>query len=153
QSAVRWTQMNSGNLIERQLTRSPLIATAVYVALVGIFGWATFGAIADAINRRSEVAAAGKILEQLQGRKRAAPEIEGNGTVPAGSPFLEGQTLTVAGAALLQRMTSAVANVGGNVLSTQVDVQGEKSKSGLISVVANCEVDQPSLQQLLYDIE
>ena len=50
--------------------------------------------------------------------------------MPTGSPFLEGQTLTVAGAALLQRVADAVTKVGGNVLSSQVDVQGVQAKDG-----------------------
>jgi len=61
--------------------------------------------------------------------------------------------VTVAGAALLQRVAGAVARVGGNVLSSQVDVQGEQSKEGFVSVVASCQVDQTALQQLLYDLE
>jgi general secretion pathway protein M len=72
---------------------------------------------------------------------------------PIGSPFLEGQTITVAGAALLQRVTAAVTKVGGNVLSSQVELQGSEAKDGFVSLVASCEVDQPALQQMLYDIE
>jgi general secretion pathway protein M len=32
-------------------------------------------------------------------------------------------------------------------------LQGTQSKAGLIGVIASCEVDQPALQQLLYDLE
>jgi general secretion pathway protein M len=70
-----------------------------------------------------------------------------------GSPFLEGQTLTVAGAALQQRIGSAVKAVGGNVLSSQIDLQGTDSKKGFLSLTASCELEQPALQQLLYDLE
>jgi general secretion pathway protein M len=73
--------------------------------------------------------------------------------IPAGSPFLEGQTLTVAGAALLQRVADAVTKVGGNVLSSQVDVQGVQAKDGFVSVLASCELDHAALQRLLYDLE
>ena len=73
--------------------------------------------------------------------------------VPTGSPFLEGQTLTVAGAALLQRVADAVTKVGGNVLSSQVDVQGVQAKDGFVSVLASCEIDHAALQRLLYDLE
>jgi general secretion pathway protein M len=66
---------------------------------------------------------------------------------------LEGPTVTVAGAALLQRVAGAVTRVGGNILSSQVDLQGAQSKNGFVKVSVDCEVDQPSLQQLLYDLE
>ena len=73
--------------------------------------------------------------------------------IPAGSPFLEGQTVTIAGAALLQRVAGAVTKVGGNVLSSQVELQGMQAKDGYVNLIASCEVEQATLQQLLYDIE
>ena len=72
---------------------------------------------------------------------------------PQGSPFLEGQTVTLAGAALLQRVAGAVTQAGGNVLSSQVDVQDAASNAGFVSLVASCEVTQADLQKLLYDLE
>ena len=59
----------------------------------------------------------------------------------------------MAGAALLQRVTAAVTKIGGSVLSSQVDLQGTEAKAGFLSVIASCEIDQPGLQQLLYDVE
>jgi general secretion pathway protein M len=53
----------------------------------------------------------------------------------------------------LQRVASAVSKFGGNVLSTQLDVQSPSSKPGFLSMVASCEIEQPQLQQLLYDLE
>ena len=61
--------------------------------------------------------------------------------------------MTVAGASLLQRVASAVTKVGGSVLSSQVELQGTQAKAGFVSVIASCEVDQPTLQKLLYDLE
>jgi general secretion pathway protein M len=61
--------------------------------------------------------------------------------------------VTVAGAALLQRVTAAVTKLGGNVLSSQVDLQGTQSKTGFLTIIASCDIDQPGLQQLLYDVE
>jgi general secretion pathway protein M len=129
------------------------LAYLVTVALLLALAWTGF---AEILEQRQAVAAASDLLAQLEGRRpglranaadRAAP------TVPTGSPFLEGQTLTVAGAALLQRVADAVTKVGGNVLSTQVDVQGVQAKDGYVSVLASCEVEQPALQRLLYDLE
>lgn len=146
--------MSANRSIERYLARFPLVAATVYVALVLLFGCAIWGAVTDMFERRAAVAAASDILDQLQGRKPAAAGLAGAGeAVPTGSPFLEGPTVTVAGAALLQRMAGAVTKVGGNVLSSQVELQGTQSKAGLIGVIASCEVDQPALQRLLYDLE
>jgi len=73
--------------------------------------------------------------------------------MPSGSAFLEGATVTIAGAALLQRVASAVTKLGGNVLSSQLDLQGTQAKAGFVSMVASCEIDQPVLQPLIYDLE
>ena len=73
--------------------------------------------------------------------------------MPSGSAYLEGATVTVAGAALLQRVAGAVVKFGGNVLSTQLDVQGTPSKAGYLSMIASCEIEQAQLQQVLYDLE
>jgi general secretion pathway protein M len=74
-------------------------------------------------------------------------------TVPSGSAYLEGATVTIAGATLLQRVAGAVVKLGGNVLSTQLDLQGAPSRTGFLSMIASCEIEQPQLQQLLYDLE
>ena len=72
---------------------------------------------------------------------------------PAGSAFLEGRDLNVAGAALLQRVASAVRDAGGSVLSSQVDLDNARAKDGWIGLVVSCEIQQASLQKLLYDVE
>ena len=69
------------------------------------------------------------------------------GTPPTGSPFLEGQTVNVAGAALLQRVATAVNQIGGSVLSSQVDLQKADAKDGWIGLVVSCEIEQAALQQ------
>ena len=62
-------------------------------------------------------------------------------------------TNSVAGAALLQRVATAVGNVGGTVQSSQVDVLGMQAKDGFVGLVVSCEMEQPALQKLLYDLE
>jgi general secretion pathway protein M len=146
--------MTGSNPTGRYLARFPSIAAASYVALVIVFGCIIWGAIADILEHRAAVASALDILDRLQGRRSTAAGIAGSGEgIPIGSPFLEGPTVTVAGAALLQRMAGAVTKVGGSVLSSQVELQGAQSKDGFIGVIVSCEVDQPALQQLLYDLE
>src|SRR6202012_3835268 len=101
---------------------------------------------------RGQVAAASNMLEQLDGHRSPATR-NGDLTVPSGSPYLEGATVTVAGANLLQRVAGAVVKLGGNVLSTQLDVQGTPARSGLLSMIASCEIEQSHLQKLVYDLE
>lgn len=132
----------------------PLAATAGYASLVIVLVYLTCSAMADILDRRAVLAASTETLAQLEGRRPLSPNAAGviDGP-PAGSPFLEGPTVTVAGASLLQRLAGAVNQVGGSVLSSQVDFEGIQSRAGFVGVTATCEVEQPALQQLLYDLE
>ena len=138
----------------RHTTLSALLAALGYAAAVIVLVALAWSGVSDILDKRQSVEAASDLLAQLEGRKPAVA-LPGtpNGDAPAGSPFLEGQTVTVAGAALLQRVADAVTKVGGNVLSSQVDVQGVQAKDGYVSVLASCEVEYTALQRLLYDLE
>lgn len=132
-----------------------LVAAAIYVMLLSMLLATTWSALAMIGERRAMVVAAENMLAQLEGRSALASK-DGHSpfeTAPAGSPFIEGQTVNVAGAALLQRIAGAVSRIGGNVLSSQVELQKADSKDGWIGLVMNCEIEQGSLQQLLYDLE
>ena len=142
-----------------QFTNRDSLLTAAsvggYVAVVGIaiaFTWSAVSAVSD---ERASVSAAETMLGQLEGR--SAPDrrdqfspLQG---APAGSPFLQGETLNVAAAGLLQRVGAAVQRVNGNVLSSQVDLNDAHSKQGWVALAVSCEIEQASLQPLLYDIE
>jgi len=138
--------------VYRFLARNPAVGATAYVGLVVVLGIVAWMATADLIDQRQAVAQAEDLLAQLErGRTNAAPHSEAD--APQGSPFLEGQTVTVAGAALLQRVAGAVTKVGGNILSSQVDVKEAQQKAGLVSMVASLELAQADLQKLLYDLE
>jgi general secretion pathway protein M len=141
--------------LARYLTGNPIIAMGVYVALVLAFLIAAWIAVADLGERRAAVGAAAEMLAQIEGRLPSAAKDTTSpiGSVPPGSAFLEGQTVTVAGAALLQRMAGAITRVGGDVLSSQVSLEGSRPNDGSVSVIASCEIGQSALQQLLYDLE
>jgi general secretion pathway protein M len=140
--------------LRKSLTTSPVVAAAVYAALVIMLLTMTASSVVDIFSQRASVAASADMLAQLEGRKApAAGGPSGDAGMPTGSAFLEGATVTVAGAALLQRVAAAVTKFGGNVVSSQLDVQGTQAKAGFVSMVANCELDQASLQPLLYDLE
>jgi general secretion pathway protein M len=148
--------MTAERAFDRYLTRYPLVAVAGYALLVTVLLFLTWTSLAEIFERRAAVAAASDMLDQIEGRRRTTPAgdaASSTGPVPTGSPFVDGQTITVAGATLLQTVAAAVTKFGGNVLSSQVELQGSQSKEGFLSLIAICEIDQPALQQLLYDIE
>jgi general secretion pathway protein M len=141
--------------IETYLARVPFAAAIAYFAAVIALLAVTAVELADVAERRSNLAAAAEILSRLEGR--TPPRSHGadakDAAAAPGTPFIEGSTVTVAGAALLQRLAGAVTHVGGNILSSQVDLQGPLSKQGFVVATASCEVEQPALQKLLYDVE
>jgi general secretion pathway protein M len=146
--------MKTDHAIDRYLARYPGVAALAYGVAVAVFLLVAWSALADVYDRYGAFAAAGDLLDQIEGRKPGPAGAEAGGaSTPTGSPFIEGRTVTVAGATLQQRVTGAVTKVGGNVLSSQVDLEGTKAKQGYVGLVASCEVEQPALQQLLYDLE
>jgi general secretion pathway protein M len=127
----------------------PLLGYAALIMGLAVFTWL---ALASLAGDYADYAAATELLDRLEGRKPSTgPSSFASGM--SGSPFLEGPTVTIAGAALQQRVVAAVRAAGGNVLSSQVDLQGAQAKQGYVSLSANCEVSQSALQQLLYDLE
>jgi len=137
---------------KNSIITSPIVATTLYVGLIATLLFIAVSSISDVVDRRGQVAAAAGMLEQLDSRRPPSAH-GGDVTVPSGSPYLEGATVTVAGANLLQRVAGAVVKLGGNVLSTQLDVQGTASRSGRLSMIASCEIEQSQLQKLLYELE
>jgi general secretion pathway protein M len=143
--------MSTGQTITRTLTRSPLIAVVLYVAVIGGL-IATVGlAVANILDHQRALAQTSDLLDQLQGRRARAAGT--SPLAPAGTPFLEGPTVTVAGATLLQRVAIAVSNIGGTIQSSQVDILGTRAKDGFVGLLVSCEMEQPALQKLLYDLE
>lgn len=146
--------MNLTASLRKSLATSPILAAAAYAGLVLALLATVAISIADILGQRAAVASSAVMLEQLEGRKAPAPGgRSADAGIPSGSAFLEGATVTVAGAGLLQRVAGAVTKLGGNVLSSQLDVQGTQAKAGFVSMVASCELDQPALQPLIYDLE
>jgi general secretion pathway protein M len=134
------------------LLRYPAIAVICYVAVVGTSALIACSSLFDIYDRYSSLAAAGDMLARMEQHKSALGAVPADAS-PGESPFLEGRTLTIAGAALQQRLTNAVAKLGGNVQSLQVDLHGAQSLDGTVSLIASFEIDQPALQGLLYELE
>lgn len=152
-SAMSSGGIAGGNAAMRWLTGSPLIAVTLYVAVTGGLLLMAGLSIADVIAHREALAQTSDLLDQLRGRKGAAKSAAAELAEHPGAPFLEGPTVTVAGANLLQRVAAAVSNVGGSVQSSQVDVSGAQVKDGFVGLVVSCELEQPALQKVLYDLE
>jgi general secretion pathway protein M len=143
--------MSTGHAITRTLTRSPLIAVVLYVVVIGGLLALAGAAVSNILDHQRALAQTSDLLDQLQGRRARAAGA--SPLAPAGTPFLEGPTVTVAGATLLQRVAAAVGNVGGTIQSSQVDVTGAQAKDGFVGLLVSCEMEQPALQKLLYDLE
>jgi general secretion pathway protein M len=140
--------------LHRTLARYPYAAIGVYLVLVAAFIIAIWFSLADLLEQRAVLSSSLDILSQLEARRQ--PGGAGNSlatSLPTGSPFLGGGTITVAGATLLQRVAGAISRYGGTVQSSQVDLQGQQAKDGFVTLLISCEMEQPGLQQLLYDLE
>ncbi|MDA9431630.1 general secretion pathway protein GspM [Bradyrhizobium sp. CCBAU 51627] len=143
----------SASAVTRTLTGSPLIAVTLYLAVTGGLLLMASLSIADVIAHRQALAQTSDLLDQLRGRKGAAKNAAAMSAEHPGTPFLQGPTVTVAGANLLQRVATAIGNVGGSMQSSQVDVSLAQTKDGFVGLVVSCELEQPALQKVLYDLE
>ena len=141
--------------LERYFARYPSVAGATYISLVLAFCLVTLFMLTDVVERYLARHNSLEMLSQLNGQNHLSSVEHGakEGSRPSGSPFLEGQTLTIASAALLQRITSIIVRAGGTVVSSEIDQRGTQPKDGNVTAVANCELEQSALQQVLYDIE
>lgn len=146
--------MTARQRIETLLTRFPLAAAAVYLAVIAMLGFTAIDGALQVVEQRDAMVAASEILGRMEVRDPSrAPAVSAEVGAPTGSPFLEGPTASVAGAALLQRLTSATKRMNGNTLSSQVDIQGPQAKSGFIRAVSSFDIDAAQLPPLLYDLE
>ena len=146
--------MSAFDASRKVITTSPMVAAALYAGVLAVLLFVVTISIMDVIGLRGELAASTAMLEQLEGHRPAAKGgAPGDVTMPTGSAYLEGATVTIAGATLLQRVAGAVVKFGGNVLSTQLDLEGPQTRAGFLSMIASCEIEQVQLQPLLYDLE
>jgi general secretion pathway protein M len=145
--------MNFPKFLEPGKAAPPYVAALAYAGLMLMLVFVITTSWTGIQSRRTAIDALNDMMMRLEGRSPSATrEGTADGAV-SGSYFLEGPTVTVAGAALLQRVVGAVNQHGGNVLSSQVDLQGTRSKDGFLTVTASCVIEQPALQRLIYDLE
>ena len=137
--------------IDRYLARRPSLAGWLYGVLIITLGLIALIGLLELGERFRARNASVELLAQLEKHGEISP-----GSVKFRLPpsaLLEGQTTTLASAVLLQRVTGAITRAGGDVLSSEIAPQGPETKDGYLRAIANCELAQPALQQLLYDLE
>jgi len=140
--------------LSQALGRREAFAVAVYAGVVIALLAMSLALVADLHEKSAEVAAAQMRLDQLVERSRSGlPAAIGSNPGVTGSPFLDGRTITIAGAALQQRIEAAVAKAGGELMSSQVQLDGPDAKNGFVNLTASVEAGQPAVQTILYDIE
>ena len=146
--------MTASNPIGRFLLRYPSLSGLAYGAVVLVLCIIIVFLLVQISERYQAQNTSLETLARLEARTQHSSEPDRIAvTWPPGSPFLEGQTVTVASAMLLQRVTGAITQAGGAVVTTEVESQGAQSKDGYLRVIATCELEQVALQQVLHDVE
>lgn len=133
--------------------RAAKLAACIYLTVIVLLCLTSAVLLWDTVQRYQ---VSNTALETLARFKNLRPSNLASNTEnwPPGSPFLEGTTVTLASAALLQRVTTAIAQAGGNVISSEVEPQAQRPKDDYVKATATCEVTQvAALQQLLHDLE
>lgn len=114
----------------------------------------TWSSLADIAGRRAAVAQTRDSLDHLSARIAALGQSgAGVAPAPAADPFVAGDSGTVAGANLQDRVVSAIRAAGGKVTSSQVDMTGATAVPPTVALSVSCDVPEPALQGLLYDLE
>ena len=146
--------MSATSLTTAWSSRRQWLALLTYLVVLAGLAAAAFvmisnllGSLAALDESRAALARFDRQLQRFAGRQdSASPAINA-------PPFLTGKTITIAGAALQERVETAVKKAGGNVLSSQVDLQGPHAAEGFVGLTESLEIDQAALQPLLYDLE
>src|SRR5262249_25515723 len=134
--------MITRNAFDRLFLGRAHVTGIVYgTAVLSLFVIAVW-ALSDLFERYSMHNERAELLVRLQERARSLAKGTDTQGWPPGSPFLEGQTETMASAALLQRITNAITEAGGSLLSSEVDRSGSRDKDGYQRVTATCDIDE-----------
>jgi general secretion pathway protein M len=141
--------LNNQTSIRTLIASHATLAASAYLAIIIGCGVGALVAVVDIIGSYSARNTSLEALAAFQGAGKD-PAIQRERVQPK-SLFLEGPTATLAGAALLQRLGTVITKVGGRVASTEIEQQS--SSDGFLKATAIFEIDQPAVQQLLYEVE
>jgi general secretion pathway protein M len=146
--------MSATSLTTTVSTRRQWLALLTYVVLLVGLAATAIAMISSLLDGYAALDASRSALARLDWQlQRSAGRQDSTSGAGDGPPFLSGKTITIAGAALQERVEAAVKKAGGNVLSSQIDLQGPHAAEGFIDLTESLEIDQDSLQPLLYDLE
>lgn len=145
--------MNPAQSINIYLRRHPHLSGLIYVGLIVVCCLMIASALSDLVEGYRAHATSLEMLSRFEGRNQNSPKDRDSKNSHTGSPFLEGQTITLASAALLQRITGIITKSGGTVVSSEIVPQQRQSNDGYVGALANCELEQETLQKVLYEIE
>jgi len=142
------------DLLAKLPGRDRALALLYYVAAIVGLVLATWLALGSLAGRYAAYSESADLLARMESRGTAPTQAGEDGSVAiTGSPFLEAATLTTAGAELQKHVTALVREGGGNVLSSQVDLQQPEGSTDRVSLTMTAEIDQSAVQKLLYEIE
>jgi general secretion pathway protein M len=134
-------------------SRREWLALLIYLIVLAGLTMFTVTAVSSLLDSYAALRTSQEMLAHLD-RQLQRSALQGpNGSTIDGPPFLSGKTITVAGAALQERVEAAVKRAGGNVLSSQIDLQGPRAAEGFVGLTESLEIGQATLQNLLYDLE
>ena len=142
------------HVLFQRFSRYHGVEVAIYVALVTGLLLTALLAVVDIGDKYSALNDFSERIAHSRAGSASLPTAGAlTGAAPDGSPFLQGRTITIAGASLLQRVTDAISQAGGTVLSSEIEQKRKLSDDRSITVTANCELEQRALQRVLYDLE
>jgi general secretion pathway protein M len=144
--------MTAANLTTEESPPRQYLALLIYLIVVLGLAATAFSMISYLADSYAALEESRIVLARLDKALQRSPSRQTNAAVN-GPPFLVGKTITIAGAALQERVEAAVKNAGGNVLSSQTDLQGPHAAEGFVGLTESLEIDQAALQALLYDLE
>lgn len=132
--------------------RGPLIAGASYAIAILVLLALGAASCLGLWRAYADYSASVALRDELRSRKGLAG-LHFTTEPPAGSPYIEASTATVAGATLQQRVDALIAEAGGSVASSELELQDQGADSGRIGLVVACDIDQDGLQRVLYELE
>ena len=130
------------------------LALPLYIGLLAGGAWTIMSILDDLDARRESVKQGEEQLARLRAARGgdARQELERHGVAP-GAAFLAGEKQPVAAAELQRRVATAVVAAGGNVVSSQYDKSETTGRTADVELNVECDIDQPGLRKLLYDLE
>jgi len=136
------------------VSRRQMLSAIIYVVIIGGLLNAAYVLGAGLFADQARVAVLRERVEQLSDRAKSSANAPATADASqVNSPFLEGQTAALAGAGLQQHIERVVADAGGALLSSEINLDESESKNRFMSLTVSTEMTQLALQSLLYTLE